>query len=132
MLDPLRNVDIMLPTPATEDLYIKSVNKTVDSYKAQLAALRQHGNHIDLPNLDFDTGKPTKPEEYQLADKTHAELVAKLADRKFDLMTPELQANLIAFYGKSTHTQPSDMSSDEWRKVESAISDLKERLLASK
>ena len=89
MLDPLRNVDIKLPTPATEDLYIKSVNKTVDSYKAQLAALRQHGNHIDLPNLDFDTGK-------------------------------------------QTHTQPSDMSSDEWRKVESAISDLKERPLASK
>jgi hypothetical protein len=129
---PLRNVDVKLPTPATEDLYIRSVNKTVDSYKAQLAKLRQNRNHIDLPNLDFDTGKPTKPEEYQLADKTYAKLVAKLADRKFDLVTPGLQANLIAFYGNSNHTQPSDMSTDEWRKVESAVSDLKDRALASK
>ena len=129
---PLRNVDVKMPSPTTEDLYIKSVNKTVDSYKAQLAALRQHKNHIDLPNVDFDTGKPTKPEEYKLADKTYAKLVAKLADRNFDLMTPGLQANLVAFYSKSSHTQPSDMSSDEWRKVESAVSNLKERPLASK
>lgn len=129
---PLRNVDIKLPTPTTEDLYIKSVNKTVDSYKAQLATLRQPRHHIDLPNLDFDTGKPTTPQEYKLADQTYAKLVAKLADRNFDLVTPGLQANLLAFYGNSSHAQPDDMSQDEWRKVESAVSDLKERGLASK
>jgi hypothetical protein len=129
---PLRNIDIKLPTPTTEDLYIKSVNKTVDSYKAQLATLRQPRNHIDLPNLDFDTGKPTTPQEYKLADQTYAKLVAKLADRKFDLVTPGLQANLLSFYGNSSHAQPDDMSQDEWRKVESAVSDLKERSLASK
>ena len=129
---PLRNVDIKLPTPPTEDLYIKSVNKTVDSYKARLATLRQPQNHIDLPNLDFDTGKPTTPQEYKLADQTYAKLVAKLADRKFDLVTPGLQANLLAFYGNSSHAQPDDMSQDEWRKVESAVSDLKGRGLASK
>jgi hypothetical protein len=129
---PLRNVDVKLPTPTTEDFYIKSVNKTVDSYKAQLAKLRQNRNHIDLPNLDFDTGKPTKPEEYKLADETYAKLVAKLADRKFDLVTPGLQANLLAFFGNSSHIQPTDMTPDERRKVESAVSDLKERAPASK
>src|SRR5499427_8002327 len=128
---PLTNVDIKLPTPTTQDLYIKSVNKTVDSYKAQLTTLRQHRNHIDLPNVDFDTGKPTQPQEYKLADQTYGKLVEKLADRKFDLVTPELQANLIAFYGNPTYTQPTDMSSDEWRKVESAVSDLRGRGLAS-
>ena len=129
---PLRNVDIKLPTPVTEDLYIKSVNKTVDSYKAQLATLRQPRHPVDLPNLDFDTGQPTTPQEYKLADQTYAKLVAKLADRNFDLVTPGLQANLLAFYGNSSHAQPDDMSQDEWRKVESAVSDLKERGLASK
>ena len=49
-IGPLKNVDITLPTPTSEDLYIKSVNKTLDSYKAQLTTLRQHRNHIDLPN----------------------------------------------------------------------------------
>jgi hypothetical protein len=128
---PLKNVDITMPTPTTEDLYIKSVNKTVDSYKAQLTTLHQHKNHVDLPNLDFDTGNPTKPGEYNLADQTYAKLVEKLADRKFDLVSPDLQANLIAFYSDSKPTQPGDMSADEWRKVQLAVSDLKARRVAS-
>ena len=130
-IGPLKNVDIKLPTPVTEDLYIKSVNKTVDSYKAQLIILRQNRNHIDLPNLDFDTGNPTRPEEYKLADQTYAKLVQKLADRKFDLVSAGLQANLIAFYSNPTRTQTSDMSSDEWNKVQSAVSDLKARSFAN-
>jgi len=48
-------------SPATEDLYIESVNKTVDAYKAQLVRLRQQGDRLVLPDLDFDTGKPTRP-----------------------------------------------------------------------
>jgi len=131
-IGPLKNVDITLPTPTSEDLYIKSVNKTFDSYKAQLMTLRQHRNDIDLPNLDFDTGKPTKSNEYKLADQTCSKLVEKWANRKFDFVTPELQTNLMAFYSNPTHTQPNDMSSDEWRKVESAVSDLKGRGPASK
>jgi hypothetical protein len=42
-------------------LYIESVNKTVDAYKAQLVRLRQQGDRLVLPDLDFDTGKPTRP-----------------------------------------------------------------------
>lgn len=130
-IGPLRNVDITLPTPVTEDLYIKSVNKTVDSYKAQLVTLRQRRNHIDLPNLDFDTGNPTRPEEYKLADQTYAKLVQKLAERKFDLVNAGLQANLIAFYSNPAHTQAGDISSDEWNKVKAAVSDLKARSFAN-
>jgi hypothetical protein len=127
---PLKNADITLPTPTTEDLYIKSVNKTVDSYKAQLTML-QHRDQIDLPNLDFDTAKPTKPEEYKLADLTYAKLVVKLADRKFDLVTPDLQTDLVTFYSGPPHPQPDDITADEWHKVEAAVSDLKRRRLAS-
>ena len=129
-IGPLKSADITLPTPTTEDLYIKSVNRTVDSYKAHLTTL-QRLHHIDLANLDFDTGNPTRPEEYKLADLTYAKLVEKLADRKFDLVTPDLQSNLIAFYSGPPHAQPDDMTADEWHKVETAVSDLKRRRLAS-
>ena len=118
-------MDITLPTPTTEDLYIKSVNKTVDSYKAQLTLLRKRGDEIALPNRDFDTGNLTKPGEYRLADETYAKLVQKLAARRFDLVTPELQANIMAFYGNSNRPQPDNMSADEWHKVVSAVDDLK-------
>jgi hypothetical protein len=77
--------------------YIKSVNKTVDLYKEQLTELRKRGSRFDLRNLDFDTGRPTRPNEYKLADATYAKLMEKLAARKYDLVTPQLQANITAF-----------------------------------
>jgi hypothetical protein len=121
----LKSVDIRLPSPKTEDLYIQSVNRTVDTYRAELNLLRKGPNTFILPNRDFDTGNPTKPSEYKLADETYAKLVEKLADTKFNMVTPELQANIVTFYGGDKHVQPPDMSVDEWRKVESAVDDLK-------
>ncbi len=122
---PLRSVDITLPSPKTEDLYIQSVNQTVDTYKTQLALVRKDRDKFTLPNRDFDTGKPTKPSEYKLADETYARLVEQLAETKFNLVSPELQANIVAFYGANEFRQPPDMPADEWRKVESAVGDLK-------
>ena len=122
---PLRSVDITLPSPKTEDLYIHSVNQTVDTYKEELALLRKNRNRFTLPNRDFDTGQPTKPSEYKLADETYARLVEKLAETKFGKVSPELQANIVVFYGANELKQPPDMSADEWRKVESAVGDLK-------
>ena len=115
-IGPLKTVDFTLPSTTTEDLYITSVNKTVDSYKVQLRLLRR-GAQFTLLNRDFDTGRMTKSTEYKLADETYAKLVDKLAERHFDLVTPGLQANIVAFYGNSPHIQPSDISQDAWRKV---------------
>ncbi len=122
-IGPLKTVDVTLPSPKTEDLYFESVNNTVDSYKSQLKNLRR-GGKLALANVDFDTGKPTKPDEYKLADETYAKLVSKLADRKFALVTPALQANIMAFYA-SAKLSPSDIPADQWQKVESAVNNLK-------
>ena len=117
----LKTVDFTLPSNTTEDLYIKSVNRTVDSYNAQLTLL-QRENPLTLPNRDFDTGKLTNLGEYKLADETYAKLVDKLSARHFDLVTPELQASIVAFYGSS---QPDRPSPNDWQKVVSEVDGLK-------
>jgi hypothetical protein len=122
---PLKSVDITLPNPETENLYIQSVNQTVDSYRDKLTLLHKNGTRIDLPNRDCDTGHPTELSEYKLADETYAKLVEQLAEDKFQLVTPELQANIMGFYGTDRHSPPTDMSADEWRKVQTAVGDLK-------
>jgi hypothetical protein len=122
---PLKSVDITLPSPETEALYIQSVNQTVNVYREKLALLRKTGTRIDLPNRDCDTGQLTKPSEYKLADATYAKLVEQLSEDKFRLVTPELQANIMAFYGNQGHSVPVDMSAEEWRKVQTAVGDLK-------
>jgi len=122
---PLKSADITLPTPETEELYIHSVNKTVDVFREKLAQLRGKSGRIDLANRDCDTGHPTKPSEYKLADATYAKLVEQLAGNKFQLVTPELQANIMAFYGSDRHSPPADMSAEEWRKVQTAVGGLR-------
>src|SRR5579862_9460782 len=81
-IGPFKGLGFKNPTPQTEDLYIKSINATVDQYRAFLAEVRM--NSLTLANCDFDTGELTKAAEYSLTDETYAKLLAQLSDRKFD------------------------------------------------
>jgi hypothetical protein len=124
-IGPLKAVDHTLPSSTTEDLYIKSVNSAVDSYKAKLALLHDGKLLLSLSNLDFDTGEPTKPGEYELADKTYAKLVGKLAERHFDIVTPALRENILEFYSAPHVVQPDNTRPGQWRKVVSEVEGLK-------
>ena len=51
-----------------------------------------------LPNTNLDTGKPTRPTDYILADVTYDELLRELHKRKFEYLTPALQQNIVAYF----------------------------------
>jgi hypothetical protein len=95
-IGPFKGLAFNNPTPQTEDLYIKSINTTVDQYRTFLRQVRT--DTLLLPNCDFDTGQPTKAAEYALADDAYAKLLAQLSERKFTLMSPELRTNILDFY----------------------------------
>src|ERR1017187_2417267 len=95
-IGPFKGLGFKNPTPQTEDLYFKSINLTVDQYRAFLEEVRT--DTLVLPNCDLDSGQPTKPAEYSLTDDTYAKLLGRLAGRKFDRTTPELRANILDFY----------------------------------
>ena len=42
--------------------------------------------------------RPVSAGEYELADKTYDLLLARLAERKFRGVTPQVRANILAFY----------------------------------
>jgi hypothetical protein len=122
-IGPFKGLAFNNPTPQTEDLYIKSINTTVDQYRAFLEAVRT--DTLLLPNCDFDSGKATKPAEYALTDDTYAKLLVRLSERKFDLTSPELRANVLDFY--SDLSAPIDTKKDQvrWQSVLSALDQLK-------
>jgi hypothetical protein len=93
---PFKAMAFNYPTAATEDLYVKSVNTTVDQYRAFLEQVRR--DTLVLPDRDLDSGLMTKAAEYPLADDTYAKLLSQLKDRKFNLVSPELRTNILAFY----------------------------------
>ncbi len=122
-IGPFKGLAFNNPTPQTEDLYIKSINTTVDQYRAYLEAVRT--DSLVLPNCDFDSGKVTKPAEYSLTDESYARLLARLSGRKFDLTSPELRANILEFYSDLSVPIDTKRDPDDWKSVLSALDQLK-------
>jgi hypothetical protein len=122
-IGPFKGLAFNNPTPQTEDMYIKSINTTVDQYRAFLEEVRT--DSLLLPNCDFDSGKATKPAEYSLTDDTYAKLLARVAERKFDLTTPELRDNILQFY--SDLSVPIETKKDQvrWQGLLNALDQLK-------
>jgi Zinc dependent phospholipase C len=122
-IGPLRGLAFNNPTPQTEDLYIKSINTTVDQYRAFLEAVRTHS--LLLPNRDFDSGRATKAAEYPLTDDTYAKLLARLSDSKFALTTTDLRDDILSFY--SDLSVPIETKKDKvrWENVVTALDKLR-------
>lgn len=94
---PLRAIDFREPTPKTEDLYFKSVNQTIDRYSSALRDVESA--NLETPNIDLDTGKPTKRGEYPLADATYRELLDEQTAQINELNDDEaLRMNFVNFY----------------------------------
>jgi hypothetical protein len=125
----LKGLAFKNPTPQTEDLYIKSINTTVDQYRTYLEQVRT--DSLVLPNCDFDTGQPTRAAEYSLTDDTYAKLLDRLEDHNFDHVTPELRANILDFYSDLSAPIDTKKDRDEWKNVLSALDKLKSTTPAS-
>jgi hypothetical protein len=122
-IGPFKALAFNNPTPQTEDLYFKSINTTVDQYRAFLEEVRT--DSLALPNRDLDSGKETTPAEYSLTDETYAKLLSQLADRKFDLTSADLRQNILQFY--SDPAAPIETKKDQasWQSVLNSLDQLK-------
>jgi hypothetical protein len=122
-IGPFKGLAFNNPTPKTEDLYFKSINTTVDQYRAFLEQVRS--NTLMLPNCDLDSGQPTKAAEYSLTDDAYAKLLAQLAERKFDRTSPELRVDILLFYSDSSAAIETKKDQVHWQVVLAALDQLK-------
>src|ERR1700693_915937 len=122
-IGPFKGLAFKSPTPQTEDLYFKSINSTVDQYRALLESAR--ADALVLPNYDFDTGNPTKAAEYSLTDQAYAKLLGQLSARKFDKTLPALRANILLFYSNLSLPIETRNNPTEWKNVLSQLDQLK-------
>lgn len=93
---PFKAVDFKIPNQQTEDLYIASVDHTLDEYRILLAQASH--NKLQLKDTDFDTGRPAQAGEYSLADETYGHLLDQLARRNFEQIPHDLAVNILSFY----------------------------------
>ncbi len=123
-IGPFKALAFNNPTPHTEDLYFKSINTTVDQYRLYLKETR--AGAPDLPNRDFDTGKPTLAAEYTLADQTYAKLLGQLAQGHFAQTSPELRDNILTFYSDLSLPLETKKDPSRWQSVLTSLDQLKQ------
>lgn len=118
---PATALDFKVPSQRTEDMYIKSVDSTIDNYNGLLREVGR--NELKLQDKDFDTGRETAPGEYSLTDATYAKLLDEHSKHQFKEITPELRDDMLAFYA---HAPQAKMRKEKsWKRAEVQLGRLK-------
>jgi hypothetical protein len=118
-IGPFKALDFKIPTQKTEDLYIASVDKTVENYTKLLH--EAEAGDLQLPNTDFDTGLETRAGEYRLTDNAYAQLLDQLTQHNFDQISPELRANILAFYDDPSAPNATKKKPAAWQKTQEEL-----------
>ena len=93
---PFKVLSFRPPSVEAEKHFLDSVDQTLIEVRSRMAEVSR--DQLRLPNLDFDTGRPSKAGEYRLADESYAGLLHRLTTHHFEGVTPSLRANILAFY----------------------------------
>ena len=121
---PFSAVNFKIPTKQTEDMYIKSVDLTVENYSNLLRQLNGKTTGLDLPNRDCDTGREARAGEYPLSDKTYAHLVDDLSKNGAAPVPDVLRENVLEFYSNMNAPIATKKNKKAWRKLLAQLSSL--------
>jgi hypothetical protein len=122
-IGPFKTLKFKDPGPEGEKLFIKSFDAVLLNYSVALKQL--HDGTLVLPNINFDTGEPTKIADYQLADETYAEMLTKLQDKKFNDLTDKLRNNILTFYSSPDTSILASGCPAEWKKTYALVQNVK-------
>ncbi|MGZ3873575.1 MAG: zinc dependent phospholipase C family protein [Mucilaginibacter sp.] len=120
---PLKALKFKDPGPEGEKLFIRSFDTVLVHYHNALARLQYE--KVELQDVDYDTGKPTIPGEYKLADQTYDELVDQLHESKFNNLTRPLKQNILDYYNKADTSMLAKEDPKEWKKTFTALQAIK-------
>jgi len=140
----LRTYSFRVPTPEDSKRFHQSYTAALGRYCALTSAQPADTAAMAarLPNLNLDTGRPTRPTDYVLADETYADLLRTLRKHKFEYLTPALKGNILAFYAagpppsapparytKATEDEQEDTKKNRKRrqKAQDALTELQQR-----
>lgn len=118
---PLRALRFKTPTAQAEKYFVQSFDTIIQHYTANMQKLRSPD--INLKDADFDTGQPTAPCEYSLADETYDTWLLKLKDEKFKNVSGSIKENILDFYRGLT--PPQAKHAEKCYKLYDAVKDIK-------
>jgi hypothetical protein len=125
---PLKSLQVKMPDAAQQDLYLKSINHTVDQYDQYLAAMRLQTASVttvmtvpELTEIDLDTGQPARFGEYQLADESYGGLLDMLLHDPTTPMKADVRQSFADFYRTRTEPDWYVKKPKDWQKLQADL-----------
>jgi len=119
----LKLLDIRGPQPQTEDLYIKSLNRSIAAMRIVLTDYDTL--HTYVTNRDLDTGARIKPGSYILADKTYARLLATIVKIPQQPVPTQLKYDIEHYYADPLDHISTRDNPKQWEQVQANLRVLK-------
>lgn len=121
---PISDLAIRGPTPETEENYVASLLRATDEYGKLLGELAQtNQDGFSVPDLDLDTGYPSRPGTYRLTDQTYARLLGRVTAQT--AMPPiGLRQNILAYYANPGAPIVTKKHRRKWKKVQKELATL--------
>lgn len=124
---PASLLAIKIPNAHTEDLFLDSVDRTVDAYNGLLKILAANPRAVlTLPNRDLDTGEKVKPGAYKLTDKTYAQLVAQLTSDPDRVIPRQLRDDILDYYSDPNAPIVTKKNARAWQRLTAQLQVLKQ------
>jgi len=120
---PLKALAFQAPSAQTEGLFEDSFVRTLAEYRRLLAAAGD--GSLSLDNRDLDTGQPTRPAAYTLADQAYAKLAIALADKPPETVDPKLRDNILDYYSNPDLPFATKKKPKDWKETLAALQKLK-------
>jgi len=111
-IGPLSGLAFHPPTPAVEQIYMRSFNETLDHYR--LLLLAQQEGRLQLPNNNLDTGGLSGPAVYRLSDKTYANLLGRTSGKP---ISDALRRDILGYYADLEKGFATKKDPQAWEKV---------------
>jgi hypothetical protein len=118
----LKMLAIKGPTQQTEDLYIRSLNRSIKALRLTIANYDRIDHYIS--NRDLDTGESVKPGSYRLTDQTYAKLLAELVKHPTTPVPIQLKHDLQNYYADPLAPITTKKNAKEWTAVQANLKTL--------
>ncbi len=116
---PLRMLAIRGPNQQTEELYIKSVNRSI--HIIRFALDHYDTLNIYLANRDLDTGDTIRPGSYLLCDKTYARLLSELTKHPEIPIPIQVKHDIAEYYANPESPIATKRDQQKWQTLQANL-----------
>ncbi|MDW5266889.1 MULTISPECIES: zinc dependent phospholipase C family protein [Acidobacteriaceae] len=118
-IGPLSDAAIRVPTPHTQDLYVKSLNESTETLRHAIANFDAIATFV--PNRDLDTGAAVRPGGYRLTDETYAQLLAVVTRNQSQPVPAGLKQNIANYYADPAAPICTKKNRQKWAQVQTEL-----------